>query len=47
MSGWITDMVDAVDDAAQAPPRSKAPMPGAYHDEVPTEPAIVSKVPDP
>ena len=32
-------MVDAVDDAAQAPPKSKAPMPGAYHDEVPTEPA--------
>ena len=24
---------------AQAPPRSKAPVPGAYHDEVPTEPA--------
>ena len=41
MSGWITDMADAVDayEAAQAPPRSKASMPAVYQDEVPTEPA--------
>ena len=41
MSGWITDMADAVDEyeAAQAPPQSKASMPAVYHEEVPTEPA--------
>ena len=41
MSGWITDMADAVDEyeAAQASPQSKAPMPTVYQDEVPTEPA--------
>ena len=34
-------MADAVDahEAAQAPPQSKASMPGVYQDEVPTEPA--------
>ena len=41
MSNWISEMADAVEEheAAQAPPQSKASMPGAYQDEVPTEPA--------
>ena len=36
-------MVDAIDDAAQAPPRSKASVPVVYQDEVPTEPATTPR----
>ena len=46
MSGWITDMADAVDahEAAQAPPQSKASMPAVYQDDTPTEPATSPRV---
>ena len=46
MSGWMADMADAVDkqEAAQAPPQSKAPMPGVSIEDAPTEPATSPRV---
>ena len=46
MSGWITDMADAVEahEARQAPPSSKAPMPAVPIDDTPTEPATSPRV---
>ena len=41
MTDWMSQMANAVEEheAANAAPQSKASMPGAYQDEVPTEPA--------